>query len=141
MVVLSKGVTKQVVKQVVKAELKNLAVNTTESVLKQVNSSVKEGKTLKESIKKVDIKQAVADGAIANLASNVPNVLKTKSLEKNVKKLNNIAQNGRPRAAQTARAVAASKRLLIRETKNEVARESMENGGQNGKNKGNILGQ
>jgi hypothetical protein len=133
--IIAKGITKEAVKQVVKLEVKNLVVNTAESVGKQINTNYKKnGGDMKKAVRDVNGTQAITDGAIANIASNLPNVKNTKALEKNAKKLSNIASTGRPRVAQTARAVAASRKVLIADTKNEMVRESAENAGQNAKN-------
>jgi hypothetical protein len=134
--IIAKGLTKETVKQVVKIEAKNLAVNIAESAAKQFNDNIKkpENKTFLESINAINVSQAVTDGLVANIASNLPGTVPTKKLEGNAKKLANIAATGRPRPAQTARAIAASKKVMVADAANETAHEVAENSGQNVKN-------
>ncbi len=133
--ILTKGVTSAAIKQVAVTETKNLVINTAESAAKQVRTSMKEdNKTFIQAVNDVDVVRATTDGVVANVASNLPGVIKTRKMEQTAKKLNNIAADGRPRIAQTARAGAASRKLVVAETSNEVVREGIENGTQNMKN-------
>ncbi len=72
--ILAKGITKAAVTQVVKLEAKNLIVNTTASVAKQIREGTIKGKSIKEAVSEVSLKKAVTNGAIANVASNLPGI-------------------------------------------------------------------
>ena len=140
-VTISRSMTREAIKQVVKKEAIHLAVNTGESVLKQVNSNVKQGQGLKKAITNTSYTGAVIDGAIATFASNIPlyKSAKTKRLEKFVEKSKPLVE-ANPQKKQLSTLVnKVEKKVALKNIGPDALRETGENSAQNMRSGGSML--
>ena len=118
-----------------KNEVRNVVVNSSASAVNQFNRNINEdNQTFDQALHNIDASEAITDGVFAAAGAHLPNVISTKRLENEAKRMNNIANSGRTRESQTARAVTAERKLFKSGKANELIRSTESTAVTNAKN-------